>query len=74
MIAEDEVGREVLEDGRGIRCDVALTLGSGQILEQAWLEPLVAVEHEHGKQPVRQLGPHDLRAGEIEALRAGGPG
>ena len=47
---------------------------SREVLEQPRLEPLVAVEHEHGQQPVRQLGPHDARAAEVVVRRAAAPG
>ena len=41
----------------------------GEVLEQPRLEPLVAVEHEHGQQAAGQLGPDDARAAEVVLLR-----
>jgi hypothetical protein len=69
VVREDDVGRQVLAHGRGVRFDVALALRSRQLLEEPRLETLVAVDDEHGEQPLRQLRPHHARAPEIEQLR-----
>ena len=46
VVREDEVGRQVLAQRRGVRLDVAVALGLREVLQQPRLEPLVPVEHE----------------------------
>src|SRR5262249_48253762 len=65
VVCKDEVGRELGAHSRGIRLDVAVALGAGQVLQQPRLGPGIAVEDEGGQQVVRQLGPQDARAGEV---------
>ena len=65
VVREDEVGRQVLAERRCVRLDVRLALREGEVLEQARLEPLVAVEDEHGQQAA-DVGLHDGRAAEVE--------
>ena len=62
VVREDEVGGQQLPQRGDVRLDVAAALLGGEVLEQPRLEPLVAVEHEHGQQPVGQLGPDDRGA------------
>ena len=70
VVREHEVGREQLAQRCDVRVDVAAALVGGEILQQPRLEPLVAVEHEHGQQPVGQLDLHRRRAPDRVALRS----
>jgi hypothetical protein len=67
VVREQVVRREMLPHGRRVVLDEARALRSGQILEIAGLEILVAVEHEH-RQRAFDPGPDDSRAREIERL------
>ena len=69
VVREDEPGgAEVAEDG-GVRLDVGGPLGGREVLEKPRLEPLVAVEDEHGQQASRQLRPDHLGAREVVPAR-----
>ena len=69
VVREHEVGRcELAQRGR-VRLDVALALLEREVLEQPRLEPLVAVEHEHGQQAAGSSGRTTSRAAEVERLR-----
>ena len=52
VIRETRPGAEVAERG-DVRRHVGGPLGRREVLEKARLEPLVAVEDEHGQQPSR---------------------
>ena len=69
VVREHDVGRQQLPERSRVRLDVALPLLGGQVLQSGRLEPLVAVDDEHGQQPIGQLRPHDARAAEVESLR-----
>ena len=58
MVAEDEVGRQLLAHRRRVRLDPAVELRARAVLEQLDLVPLVAVEHEDGQQAA-DVGPDD---------------
>ena len=68
VVREDQIGREQLAERCRVRVDVGAALGRGEVLQQARLETGVAVEHEDGQQPARQVGDDDLRAAEVEVL------
>ena len=68
VVAEDEIGRQLLSDARRVRVDVASALVRRELLQQPRLEPLVRVEDEHGQQATGERGRHDLRSGEVEPL------
>ena len=67
MVGEDEIGREVTAELRGIELDVALQLRPAQILEQACFQSLVTIEHEH-RQERPDLGPNQRRPTDVVAL------
>ena len=68
VVGEDEVGGQQLAQRCGVRIDVGVPLGLGELLQQARLEARVAVKHEHGQQAPRKLRHHDLRVPEVEVL------
>ena len=47
VVAEHEIGWQLFEHTCSVGVDVASPLSGGEFLEQARLEPLVGVEHEH---------------------------
>ena len=69
VVCEDHIGGQSLAQSCGVEVDVALALGARQILQQPRLEPLVAVEHEHGKR--RRRSP-DARSRRLRRRRAPG--
>ena len=50
VVAEDEVGRQLLAHRRGIALDPVVELGAGAVLHELDLVALVAVEHEDRQQ------------------------
>ena len=69
VVREHEVGRKELAERPDVRLDIRAPLLGGEVLEQPRLEPLVAVEHEHRQEPVRQLRPDDARPAQVVAAR-----
>ena len=67
VVAEDEVGRQLLAHRRRVRLDPGVELVARAVLEQLDAVALVVVEHEDGKEPA-DVGTHDLRATEVVAL------
>ena len=67
VVGEDEVGREQLPHGRRVLLDVSLPLLARQLLEQARLVALVAVEHER-RQRTDQLRAHGFGGTEVVLL------
>ena len=51
VVAEDEVGREVLAEGLRVRFDPAIELVGPAVLHELDLVPLVTIEHEDRQQP-----------------------
>lgn len=70
VIHEQEVGRELGPNGRGVRLDVRLALLAREILEVAGLEVLVVVEDEDRQRPGKPRA-DDARAAEVEPLAVG---
>ena len=68
-MAEDDVGRQVLAQRRGVRLDPALELLPRAVLDELHLVALVAVEHEDGQEPAH-VRPDDARAAEVVELRS----
>ena len=69
MVREDEVRGQERAHRRRVRVDIAFALGRREVLQEPGLQPLVAVEHEHGQQPVGQIRHDDRRRTEVVALR-----
>ncbi len=67
VVREHEVGRQVLAQSCGVQLDIALTLGSREVLQQLRLEPFVTVEDEGG-QDAADVRPHDLSTAEVVEL------
>jgi hypothetical protein len=68
VVCEHEVCGQVLAEDAGIGLDVTPSFVGGQVLDEACLEPLVAVEDER-RQHAADVGPDERRPGEVEALR-----
>ena len=60
VVGEDDVGRQVLAQRRGVRLDPALELLPRAVLDELHVVALVAVEHEDGQEPAH-VRPHDAR-------------
>ena len=68
MVAEDEVGRQLVAHRRSVRLDPDIELLARAVLEQLHAIALVVVEHEDGQQAAN-VGSHDGSAAEVVALR-----
>ena len=74
VVREHEIRRRELAERRGVRLDVRVPLRLREVREQPRVEPLIAVEDEHGQQAAGQLGHDDARAAEVVPLRDVAPG
>ena len=68
VVAQEEVGRQLVAHRRGVRLDPDIELLARAVLEQLHAIALVVVEHEDGQQAA-DVGPHDRSAAEVVALR-----
>ena len=68
VVAEDEVGGQALPSAAAFASTQGVELLARAVLQELHLVALVAVEDEHGQQPA-DVGPDDLRAAEVVALR-----
>ena len=68
MVAQEEVSRQLVAHRRSVRLDPDIELLARAVLEQLDAIALVVVEHEGG-QKAADVGPHDLSAAEVVALR-----
>ena len=67
VVAEDEVGRQLLAHGRRVALDPVVELRPRAVLHELDLVALVAVEHEDGQQAA-DVRPDGARAAEVVAL------
>ena len=67
VVGENKIGRKMTPQRRRVQFYVAIKLLMAQVLKQARLEPLVAVEHEH-RQQAADLGSHQRRGADVVAL------
>ncbi len=67
VVAEEEVRGNVLTNNGRVRLDPGVELIARAVLEQPHAIALVVVEHED-RQEAADVGPHDLRAADVEPL------
>jgi hypothetical protein len=68
VVREHEIGRQQRAHGGGVHLDVALAFLDREVMQQARLEPLVAIEDEDGEQAVGELRDDDARTAEVVPL------
>jgi hypothetical protein len=67
VVRKDDIGREMLPQGFGVRIDEVAPLGPREILDTTGLQILVPVDHEH-RQDSPDVGSDDACAPEVELL------
>jgi hypothetical protein len=68
VVAENEIGRQVLAHGRRVRSDPRVELLASAVLQQLHAVALVVIEDEDREQST-DVGPHDLRPADVVAFR-----